>query len=105
MKNSNAGFGVKFRSLVVVMVVMTLGFSLTPTYRAEAHWSGTSFLGGMAAGHMVGRIGRDMRARTRAACGAEPMTCCKPNSGKPTASWSWPCSPARCRTKPRACFA
>lgn len=67
MKDSNAGFGFKLRSLVVVMVVMTLGFCLTPTYRAEARWSGTSFLGGMAAGHMVSRIGHNMRARTRAA--------------------------------------
>ena len=67
MKKSNAGFGVNLRSLVIVLVVITLGFSLTPTYRAEADWSGTSFLGGMAAGHMASRIGRNMRARTRAA--------------------------------------
>ena len=61
MKRSNTGFGVNLRSLVVVMVVMTLGFSLMPTYRAEAHWSGASFLGGMVAGHMVSRIGYNMR--------------------------------------------
>jgi hypothetical protein len=67
MKNSNAGLGVSLRSLVVAVVAVTLGFTLTPTYRAEAHWSGTSFLGGMAAGHMVSRIGHNMRARTRAA--------------------------------------
>jgi hypothetical protein len=67
MKKSNAEFGVNLRSLVIVLIVITLGFSLTPTYRAEADWSGSSFLGGMAAGHMVSRIGGDMRARTRAA--------------------------------------
>ena len=50
-----------------MVVVITIGFTLTPTYRAEAHWSGSSFLGGMAAGHMVSRIGNNMRARTRAA--------------------------------------
>jgi hypothetical protein len=67
LKRSNTGFGVNLRSLVVVMVVMTLGFSLMPTYRAEANWSGASFLGGMVAGHMVSRIGYNMRARTAAA--------------------------------------
>jgi hypothetical protein len=81
MKKSNTGFGVNLRSLVVVMVVMTLGFSLTPTYRAEAHWSGTSFLGGMAAGHMVSRIGYNMRARTRA---AEYAAYARPRADAPT---------------------
>jgi hypothetical protein len=66
MKNLNIGFGVKHRNLVILVVVMTLGFSLVPTYRAEADWSGSSFLGGMAAGHILSRMGANMRARTRA---------------------------------------
>jgi hypothetical protein len=66
MKKLNTGFGVTHRKLVVLVVVMTLGFSLAPTYRAEADWSGSSFLGGMAAGHILSRVGANMRARTRA---------------------------------------
>jgi hypothetical protein len=66
MKILNTGFGVTHRKLVILVVVITLGFSLTPTYRAEADWSGSSFLGGMAAGHIMSRIGANMRARTRA---------------------------------------
>ena len=81
MKKSNAEFGVNLRSLVIVLIVITFGFSLMPTYRAEAHWSGTSFLGGMAAGHMVGRIGYNMRARTRA---AEYAAYARPRADAPT---------------------
>lgn len=66
MKKLTTELGVTHRKLVVLMVVITLGFSLAPTYRAEADWSGSSFLGGMAAGHIMSRIGDNMRARTRA---------------------------------------
>jgi hypothetical protein len=66
MKILNTGFGVKLRKWAVLMVAIALASSLTPAYRAEADWSGSSFLGGMAAGHIMSKIGANMRARTRA---------------------------------------
>jgi hypothetical protein len=58
---------VKVNKVMVVMVAITICFTIVPGFKTEARASkGAAFLGGMVAGHVVGGFVRRDKRRTRA---------------------------------------
>ena len=59
---------VNVNKVVVVMVAITIGFTIMPGFVPKVHsHDGAAFLGGMVAGHVVGGMVRRSRIRTAAA--------------------------------------
>jgi hypothetical protein len=68
MNTINKKLTVNVNKVVVVMVAITICFTIVPGFKTEARASkGAAFLGGMVAGHVVGGMVRRSRIRTAAA--------------------------------------
>ena len=67
MKTINKKLTVNVNKVVVVVVAITICFTIVPGFKTEARASkGAAFLGGMVAGHVVGGMVRRSRIRTAA---------------------------------------
>ncbi len=67
MNTINKKLTVNVNKVVVVMVAITIGFTIVPGFKTEARADkGAAFLGGMVAGHVVGGMVRRSRIRTAA---------------------------------------
>ena len=58
---------VNFNRVVVVLVAITICFTIVPGFKTEARANGGAFVGGMIAGHIIGGAVRRSRIRTAAA--------------------------------------
>jgi hypothetical protein len=68
MKTINKKLTVNVNKVVVVVVAITICFTIVPGFKTEARaGKGAAFLGGMVAGHVVGGMVRRSRIRTAAA--------------------------------------
>ena len=68
MNRIRTGKVTNFNRIMVFLVAMTIGFPFLPGFKTEARASdGAAFLGGMVAGHVIGRAIRRDRIRTAAA--------------------------------------
>ena len=68
MNTINKKFTVNVNKVVVVIVAITICFTIMPGFKTEARADkGTAFLGGMVAGHIIGGAVRRSRIRTAAA--------------------------------------
>ena len=68
MNTKSKNLSASFKTILVVLVAITVGFTVTPGFVAEVHGgSGGAFVGGMIAGSVVkGMVQRD-QIRTAAA--------------------------------------
>jgi hypothetical protein len=67
MNTINKKLTVNVNKVVVVMVTITICFTIVPGFKTEARADkGAAFLGGMVAGHVVGGMVRRSRIRTAA---------------------------------------
>jgi hypothetical protein len=68
MKTINKKLTVNVNKVVVVVVAITICFTIVPGFKTEARaGKGAAFLGGMVAGHVVGGAVRRSERRTEAA--------------------------------------
>jgi hypothetical protein len=68
MNTINKKLTVNVNKVVVVMVAITICFTMVPGFKTEARaGKGAAFLGGMVAGHVIGGAVRRDRIRTAAA--------------------------------------
>ena len=68
MKTINKKLTVNVNKVVVVVVAITICFTIVPGFKTEARaGKGAAFLGGMVAGHIIGGAVRRSKIRTAAA--------------------------------------
>ena len=68
MKTINKKLTVNVNNVVVVVVAITICFTIVPGFKTEARaGKGAAFLGGMVAGHVIGGAVRRSERRTEAA--------------------------------------